>query len=49
MIRDNKTIYADAPQYGVPVAIQRAVGETYSNIRLEIQQLTDEFCGKVGL
>lgn len=49
VIRENKTIYADAPQYGVPVAVQRAAGETYSNIRLELEQLTDEFCRKVGL
>ncbi|AHF07014.1 ParA family protein [Desulfitobacterium metallireducens] len=48
-IRENKTIYADAPQYGVPVVVQRNSGETYVNIRKELQDLTQEFCGKVVL
>lgn len=47
MIRENKTIYADAPQYGVPVAVQRGSGETYENIRKELQDLTEEFYRKV--
>lgn len=49
VIRENKTIYADAPEYGIPVVLQRGSGETYASVRKELQQLTDEFCGKVGL
>jgi chromosome partitioning protein len=49
VVRENKTIYADAPEYGIPVVIQRGSGETYASVRKELQQLADEFCRKVGL
>lgn len=42
-IRENKTIYGDAPEYGVPVVVKSVSGETYENVRNELEQLTDEF------
>lgn len=48
-IRENKTVYADAPEYGVPVVLQRLSGNTYLSIRQELESLTDEFIRKVGL
>lgn len=42
-IRENKTSYGDAPEYGVPVVLQGASGETYENVRQELEDLTSEF------
>jgi chromosome partitioning protein len=41
-IRKNDTIYADAPEYGVPVVLQRVTGETYENVQHELEALTTE-------
>lgn len=41
-IRENKTIYADAPEYGVPVVLERVSGATYVNVRSELEALTTE-------
>ncbi|MCM1201980.1 MAG: AAA family ATPase [Bacteroides fragilis] len=49
-IRENKTIYADAPEYGIPVVCQRVgVGGTYGQVVSELKDLTTEFMGKVGI
>ena len=42
-IRENKTIYANAPEYGVPVVIKAVSGETYENVQQELEELTSEF------
>jgi chromosome partitioning protein len=42
LIRENKTIYADAPEYGVPVVLERVSGETYVSVRTELEDLTTE-------
>ncbi len=42
-IRENKTIYGDAPEYGVPVVIQRVSGPTYNSVQAELEELTTEF------
>ena len=47
MIRDNKTIYADAPEYGVPVVIQSVSGKTYEDVQTELEEMTTEFNRKV--
>jgi chromosome partitioning protein len=47
LIRKNDTIYADAPEYGVPVVLQPVSGRTYENVREELEQLTTEFLSKV--
>ena len=46
MIRENKTIYADAPEYGVPVVLKRVSGKTYESVREELENLTTEVLSK---
>lgn len=48
MIRENKTIYADAPEYGVPVVIQRVSGKTYEDVQEELEVLSTEFINEVN-
>lgn len=43
IIRKNDTIYADAPEYGVPVVLQPVSGRTYESVREELEQLASEF------
>ncbi len=47
-IRENKTIYADAPEYGVPVVLKRVSGQTYENVQEELETLTTEVLAKVA-
>lgn len=47
-IRENKTIYADAPEYGVPVVLKRVSGQTYENVQEELETLTTEVLGKTA-
>lgn len=50
MIRENKTIYADAPEYGIPVVCKSvSSGSTYEQVVLELKNLTNEFIRKVGI
>lgn len=50
MIRENKTLYADAPEYGIPVVCQRvSPGGTYEQVVLELKNLATEFIRKVGI
>lgn len=44
-IRENKTIYADAPEYGVPVVLESVSGSTYEVVRLELETLATEVVG----
>jgi chromosome partitioning protein len=46
-IRENKTIYADAPEYGVPVVLKRVSGQTYEDVQKELEALTTEILSKV--
>jgi chromosome partitioning protein len=46
-IRENKTSYGDAPEYGVPVVIKRVTGKTYLDVQRELEDLTTEVLGKV--
>lgn len=48
-LRENKTLYSGAPQYGIPVAIKNVLGVTYKNVQSELQQLTSELQLRVGL
>lgn len=41
-IRENKTKYADAPEYGVPVVLEVAHGQTYESVREELEELATE-------
>lgn len=47
MIRENKTSYSDAPEYGVPVVLKRMSGKTYEDIQDELENLTTEFLRKI--
>ncbi len=47
-IRENKTVYADAPEYGLPVVIKRVSGKTYKDVQKELEDLTTEVLGIVG-
>lgn len=49
MIRENKTLYADAPEYGVPVVLQTHASGTYRDVVSELETLTTEFIRKVGI
>ena len=43
-IRENKTLFADAPEYGVPVALgNRRSGPTYKTVVQEIEDFVTEF------
>lgn len=49
-IRENKTIYADAPECGIPVVCKSvSAGSTYEQVVLELQDLATEFIRKVGV
>lgn len=41
-IRDNKSVYADAPRDGIPVVLQHGNRATQQDIQAEFSQLTDE-------
>lgn len=50
MIRENKTIYADAPEYGIPVVCKSVpAGGTYDQVISELKALTTEFIKKAGV
>jgi chromosome partitioning protein len=48
VIRKNDTKYADAPQYGVPVVLQSAYGQTYESVRGELKNMTSEFLRRLA-
>ena len=49
-VRENKTIFADAPQYGVPVVLNRySAGSTYESVVNEMEEIVTEFETKIGL
>ena len=42
-IRKNDTIYANAPEYGVPVVLRNVTGPTYVAVQDELEELATEF------
>ena len=42
-IRENKTIFADAPEYGIPVVLKGYSSPTYRDIVREIEEFVSEF------
>jgi chromosome partitioning protein len=48
LIRENKTSYGDAPEYGVPVVLKRVSGKTYLDVQSELEELTTEVLNKVA-
>ena len=45
-IRENKTLFSDAPQYGVPVVLTKQPKGTYADVVKEIEKLVTEFIDK---
>lgn len=48
-IRENKTIFADAPETLIPVVLKGYNQSTYSRIVREIKELANEFCERSGI
>jgi chromosome partitioning protein len=47
--RENKTIFGDAPQFGIPVILNAYSAQTYSSIVSEMEEFVREFLTKVPL
>lgn len=47
-IRENKTIYADAPEYGVPVVMKDTSTQTYKDVKSELKDLAIEFKKRIS-
>lgn len=48
-IRENKTIFGDAPQYGLPVVLNAYSTGTHNNVVDEIEEFVSEFISKLAL
>jgi chromosome partitioning protein len=48
-LRENKTIYADAPQYGVPVVLSSYSSPTHKDVVNELKLFSKQFIAKSGL
>lgn len=48
-IRENKTIFADAPQYGVPVVLNSYSPATHKDVVSELEEFVTQFATQVGL
>jgi chromosome partitioning protein len=49
MVRENKTLFASAPDSGTPVVMQSHNSGTYAEIVSELEDLTTEFMKKIGV
>ncbi|CDF58412.1 ParA family protein [Thermobrachium celere] len=49
MIRENKTIYAISPEYGIPVVLNNCNSGIYGEVKREWIELVNEFLIKVGV
>ncbi len=47
-VRDNKTMFGDAPEDGIPVVLERPVPKTYGGIVWEMKKLATEFLRRSG-
>lgn len=48
-IRENKTIFSEAPEFGIPVSCNSYSNDTHNSAVSELENLTDEFISKVVL
>lgn len=48
-LRENKTIYADAPQYGIPVVLVGGSNPTQKTVIDELKAFASEFVAKISL
>ena len=49
MIRENKTLFSETPQYGIPVALGDYSNASHQRVVSEIEAFVDEFVSKLGL
>lgn len=49
IFRENKTVFSDAPSYGIPVSLNRYSNTTHSDVVSEIHSFVDEFTQKANL
>ncbi|MGE8080049.1 ParA family protein [Peribacillus loiseleuriae] len=47
-VRDNKTLFADAPEYGVPVVLKGDLGGTHLTVRTELEDVIAELIALAG-
>lgn len=48
-MRENKTIFSEAPEYGIPVVLMNYKNPVYSNIVAELEQLAQEFLKRIPI
>ncbi|NSW83107.1 MAG: ParA family protein [Syntrophothermus sp.] len=48
-VRENKTMYADAPEYGIPVILGKTANPTQREVKEELEALVAEFMEKCGI
>lgn len=48
-IRNNNTLFASSPEYGVPVVLKEEIEGVYVEIRTEIENVVDELISKTGI
>jgi chromosome partitioning protein len=49
MYRENKTLFGEAPESGIPVVLTKPANPTYKAIVAEIDAFVDEFIAKAGV
>lgn len=48
-MRENKTLFAGAPEYGVPVALRSDLSGTYLTVRTELEDIVEELIASSGI
>lgn len=48
-MRDNKTLFSNSPEYGVPVVLNEDLSGIYLDIRKEMEQIAAELCSKAAI
>jgi len=48
-LRENKTMYADAPENGIPVVLRNAINPSQKTVIDELQKFAVEFAKKMGI
>ncbi len=48
-IKENKSLFADAPQYGIPVVLRARTNPSHQSVIEGIERFVTKFCEKLGL
>lgn len=48
-VKENKTVFADAPEDGVPVVLNSYTNGSHLSVRVGIEALVTEFKNKLGM